>query len=208
MAIAVKSFPKKKKTSYQGIRPKLKTGDLLLCSGSRWTSRLIQRATGSCWSHVGFVYSLADIDRVMVLESVESSGVRAVALSKYLSNYNNDDKPYPGGVAIARHAEFDSKASAAGLGTFSRAAVDRFGYPYDRDEIAKITARIVGSLLFKSKKDRKDLEQDREYICSEYVWECYSKLGIDVASKSGSYITPADFARDPRVSLVAVLQKN
>ena len=70
-------------------------------------SRMIQKSTGSAWSHVGFVMRLDAIDRVMVLESVEPLGVRTVPLRKYLQDYDSrGNKPYPGGVVIARHKAF------------------------------------------------------------------------------------------------------
>ena len=49
--------------------------------------------TDSPWSHVGVVFWLKSIQRVLLLESVESIGVRFAPLSKYLSDYKKG-KPY------------------------------------------------------------------------------------------------------------------
>ena len=106
MSIASKRFPKGTAVDYDQFRPRIQSGDLLLCSGSGWLSRIIQKSTGSIWSHVGFVMRLDAIDRVMVLESVESIGVRTVPLRKYLLDYDNQNHPYPGGIVIARHSGF------------------------------------------------------------------------------------------------------
>ncbi len=105
MRIDVNNFPTNSVSNYSEYRGQIKNGDLLLCAGSSWFSRLIQWATESIWSHVGFVMRLDKIDRVMVLESVESQGVRTVPLRKYLNDYDNKGNPYPGGLVIARHAE-------------------------------------------------------------------------------------------------------
>ncbi len=85
-------------------------------------------------------------------------------------------------------------------------AVDLFGYPYDKDEIAKIAARIMTSHFPFTSRDRRALRRDREYICSEYVWECYQRLGIRIAYDSRGFIAPADFAKANAVKLLAVLK--
>ncbi|MXX88670.1 MAG: hypothetical protein F4213_16860 [Boseongicola sp. SB0677_bin_26] len=76
-------------------------------------------------------------------------------------------------MVIARQDDFSAKARPRQLRRFGQFAVDLFGYPYDKDEIAKIAARIAAGYLLFTKDDRKILRPDREYICSEYVWECY-----------------------------------
>ena len=207
MAIAKDKFPGRKAVDYKNFRKNIKSGDILLCSGSGWFSKMFQKGTKSFWSHVAFVMRLDAIDRVMVLESVEPLGVRAVPLSKYLSDYDNEGNAYPGGLVLARHEDFAKKATPAKLGKFGRFAVDLFGYPYDKDEIAKIAARISTSYLPFSSKEKADLKPDREYICSEYAYECYKSIGIEIKHDRRGFIAPADFAGAKGVSLEAVLKK-
>ena len=202
----IKGFPTRPTTDYNQFRPEIKSGDLLLCSGSGVFSCMIQAVTESTWSHVGFVMRLDAIGRVMVLESVEPLGVRTVPLRKYLVDYDNRGNPYPGGIAIARHRDFTTMANENKLRQFGQFAVDLFGYPYDRDEIVKIAARIGASHLPFTKKYRKALKRDREYICSEYVWECYRQLGIFIEHDSSGFIAPADFAKAEEVKLMVVLK--
>ena len=143
----------------------------------------------------------------MVLESVESQGVRTVPLSKYLNDYDSEGTPYNGGVIIARHAEFEKKATEAKLKKFGQFAVSLFGYPYDKDEIVKIALRITGPMLGLGSKERKALDSDREFICSEYVYNCYKNMAISVEHDRRGFIAPADFARNKHVSLVGVLKR-
>ncbi len=206
MKTPIKRFPTRAITKYSNFRPKIKSGDLLLCSGSGIFSRMIQAATGSTWSHVGFVMRLDAIDRVMVLESVEPLGVRTVPLRKYLVDYDSKGNPYPGGVAIARHSDFSILANKKNLREFGQFAIDLFGYPYDKDEIVKIAARIGASYLPFTKKFANIFKPDREFICSEYVWECYRKLGIHIPHDPSGFIAPADFAKAERVKLMGVLK--
>lgn len=196
-------FPKLQKEQYANVREQIQHGDILLCSGDYMFSKLIQKATGSCWSHVAFVLKITDIDRVMVLESIEGKGVRTVALSEYVRNFEGTGHGYKGRIAIARHADFSSKATPVNLKDMSQFAVDRFAYPYDEEEIARITARIVGSAIgFK----KGEIKRDQEYICSEYVFECYKRIGIDIPYDKRGFVAPADFARSEKVSLLWELQ--
>lgn len=206
MTIANRKFPSIGVDQYNSVRNSLKTGDLLFCSGTHWASRLIQRATQSVWSHVAFIARLDVIDRIVVLESVESQGVRSIPLSRYLTNYS-DGRPYPGGVAIARHKGFQASIKPGqALERFGQFAVDRFGYAYDRNEIIKIAARIARSHIPFSEVEKRALDRDNEYICSEYVWECYRQVGIEIPADKRGFIAPSDFAKSPDVSLLAVLQ--
>ncbi len=206
MSIAVDSFPAAAPADYGSVRAGLRNGDVLICSGSGIFSAMIQQATGSVWSHVGFILRLDAIDRVMLLESVEPIGVRTVRLSKYLDNYANNGKPYPGGLAVIRHRRFATEVGAARLSTLVQYAVDRFGYPYDKDEIAKIAARIMASKIPFTPRQRRRIRADEEFICSEYVARCYEQVGIEVKWNRRGFIAPSDFAADPEFDLVAVLQ--
>lgn len=208
MSLKFDVFPKDPVADYRGLRPTLRDGDVLICSGSGVFSAMIQQATGSVWSHVGLVLRVDSIDRVMLLESVEPIGVRTVRLSKYLDNYANDEKPYPGGLAIIRHKKFAEQVDKLKLSNLAQFAVDQFGYPYDTDEIAKIVARIMVSKFPFSKKQMKRIAPDKEFICSEYVARCYDKVGLNVQWNKKGFIAPSDFAADPNFELVAVLKKS
>ena len=207
MKLTSKLFPSGPVVNYKKFRDSIEPGDLLLCWGSGWFSKMIQKGTKSPWSHVGFVMKLQEIDRVMVLESVEPLGVRAVPLSKYLTDYDSKGNAYPGGLVLARHSSFLKKATDAKMKKFGQFAVELFGYPYDKDEIAKIATRIASSYLHFSPKEKKELEPDREFICSEYVDECYKSVGIKIVHNKLGFIAPADFANAKEVTLQAILKK-
>ena len=206
MAIATKSIPRRPPVRYNDLRPELRSGDLLLCSGTGMFSRMIQAASDSVWSHVAFVMRMDAIDRVMVLESLEPIGVRTVPLRKYVEDYDSCNNPYPGQLALARHDEFEKKVDDRALQRLSKFAVDLFGYPYDRAEVARIAARIVASKLKSPRLPTRAVKRDREYICSEYVWECYRSLGISIDYDRRGFIAPADFAKAKGVRLKAVVE--
>lgn len=191
-------FPQLDKISYSQARARISTGDILLASGNYTFSRLIQKATGSCWSHVAFVMRLDQIDRVMVLESIEGKGVRTIPLSEYVYDFEGSKKGYNGRLAIARHHNFEDEATESNLKKLAQFAVDRFAYPYDEEEIGRITIRIVGEKLgFKPD----EMVRNEEYICSEYVYECYRTIGLIVQQGNSGFIAPADFPADPEIDL-------
>ncbi len=192
-------FPALPLADYADVRSEIRSGDILLASGEYIFSKLIQRATYSVWSHVAFVLRIDAIDRVMVLESIEGHGVRTLALSEYVKNFEGTGAGYKGRIAIARHQRFSAAATPDSLKTMSQFAVDRLSYPYDSEEIARITARIVGAALGFSEGE---IKRDKEYICSEYVYECYRLLGIDVPYDARGFVAPADFARAKEVYLL------
>ena len=75
-----------------------------------------------------------------------------------------------------------------------------------RTRSRKIASRIVAGFLPFSKAEKRALKHGREYICSEYVFECYKTLGIEIEHDRRGFVAPADFARATDVELVAVLK--
>lgn len=176
---------------YSVLRPQLRTGDLLFGSGNYPISGRIQEATHSIWTHVAIVLQMARIDRVLLLESVMTVGVRVVPLSKYLSDYEEDGKPYDGCLLIARvdgvTLEFATKLVQFGF--------DELGRPYNREELACIMDPINLPI------ERVTI-RERVYVCSELVQACFQQVGYEFPKHPGGFITPEDIWIDERVSLL------
>ncbi len=175
---------------YSDLRARLRSGDLLFASGDYLVSKAIQKFTESPWSHVGIVFRLDTIDRVLLLESVEDMGVRFAPVSKYLNDYA-EGKPYKGRIVLARCASVDRQV----VEKLAEFGIDELTRPYDKDEIGKIVARIALGI---GKKQR-----DREYICSELVYECFARAGREFAYDRRNFISPENIWIDDAVSLVA-----
>ena len=188
--------------TYDELRKEIRSGDILLCSGNAVFSNLIKNATGSIWSHVAFVLRLDAIDRIMLLESVESIGVRAVSLRSYLNDYNGTEQPYPGTMMLARHTDM----KAENIQNLSKHAVDLLGHPYNTQEIIRIAARISMGSLGINANGIDELTQ-REFICSEYAYECFQSVGVKIEFDKLGFISPADFARCPKVKALAYIAK-
>ena len=200
MAIPFDIFPNLPIIPYQEARKQIRSGDILLCSGSSMLSGLIKFATKSVWSHVGFVLRVDAIDRIMVMESVEDVGVRTVPLSSYIYSYNGSKKPYPGRILIARHGAFKEVYTH----DISQKGVDLLGHPYNYAQILKIAGRLAWLALgFGSKM--KTMQDDGAYICSEYAYHIFKSVHVPIQHTGEGFVIPGDFARTEAVNPVCVL---
>ncbi len=174
--------------NYHSVRGNIQTGDLLLCNGSYPVSKIIQKVSNSRFSHVALLFRW--VDRIMLLESVESYGVRMVPLSHYFEDYRNSGLPYRGSLFLARHSiakDLDENKMNAML----RRGADLTGKLYDIQEILKILASVVID-------DLKSIPNDK-YICSEFIQECYRKAGLSFPDDGRGFIYPEHIANDPAV---------
>ena len=176
---------------YEAVRDELRSGDLVFCSGSYVFSGLIQRFTRSVWSHVGIVYRDEHLRRLFILESETGIGVRLVPISKYLRDYHGRRRPYRGQIVIGRVEPAPGDEQARQAVSFG---MDLLTKPYDNFEILRIAARIAFRIGRRT--------QDRKFICSELVDECYRAAGVRFARRD-NYISPDDIWRDPSVRLLA-----
>jgi hypothetical protein len=189
------------------VRRRIRDGDLLLCSGNDPFSRLIGWATGSPWTHIAIAYRWPEIGRIMVFESVERIGVRAVPLKTFISQSSSGKKPYPGRILLARHAEMADKLGASGsraAKAMADKAVDHLGDHFAPAEIAKIGARIL--LGAANVKMPRRMGPKNEFICSEYVGRCLEALDIKIPWDGRGFIAPSDFASSPQVRAICQIK--
>jgi uncharacterized protein YycO len=169
---------------YESLREALRTGDIVFCSGSYVFSGLIQKFTGSVWSHVGIIYRDDTLGRVFMLESETGIGVRLVPLSKYLRDYHGRRRPYRGQIVIGR---VEPTLASVQVNRAVSYGMDLLTKPYDNWEILRIAMRIA---LRMGRRTR-----DRKYICSELVDECFNTAGVKF-SRPDNYISPDDIWRN------------
>lgn len=191
MAAAIKKIEIKRLPvqAYEGLRDVLRSGDLIFCSGSYAFSGLIQKFTGSVWSHVGIIYRDETLGRVFILESETGIGVRLVPLSKYLRDYHGRRRPYRGQIVIGRLEPGMQPEQAQRAVSFG---MDLLTKPYDNWEIIRIALRI---LFRKGRRTR-----DRKFICSELVDECFRAAGVRF-TRPDNYISPDDIWRNACVAV-------
>ena len=182
---------------YAHLRPSLKTGDIVLMSGSSVFSRVIRKLTGSPWSHVGMVVRIEQFDTLLLWESTTNGhdkdvqtgtvkrGVQLVPLSKRVNDHD-------GGLAFRPLSRSLDDEELRKLNDFRRSEKDK-GYDFDGLELLRAA---LDSGLFWS--NREDLAA---YFCSELIAETYQALGfLDETIPSNEY-TPNDFSTSAPVPL-------
>jgi hypothetical protein len=189
--------------SYAKLRDSLRDGDIVLCQGRDPFSRLIQWSTKSPWSHVGMVFRVDSLDRVIVIEAVEKIGVRAVALSDFLSRDSGGAHPYPGKILFIRHKSLSGEVSDPKVRDLADFAFGRLGCKFAPMMILRIALRIIDARLFGNRKTPKLFVARDEFICSEFVAGAYDKAGLTVPWDGLGFVAPSDIADDPSVTPVA-----
>ena len=200
MAVTTEQFEAMTPIPYSQAREGLRTGDILLFHAKNFPDDAIELATHSLWCHAGFIWRLPDVDRILLLESVDKYGVRAMPLSTRINGDAAHPKPYPGKLLVLRHVDFPAEPDNDKIKAMTGFALDRLGYPYSPAELAAIAARIVAGVAGLTLPGR--LDPKNGYICSEYVAKCYEAMGIALAPDREGFIAPADIANDPGVFAV------
>jgi hypothetical protein len=177
------------------VRDDLKTGDLILFSGTSFFSSVIKWAIGGSWSHVGVVVRLPEFPgRVLLWESttladlpdVETgkaqAGVQLVYLSDRLATYAGKFKLRP----------LDKPVTADMAAALDRKRTELRGRPYELEKLDLLNAALDG-WLGASKRERLS-----SLFCSELVAEAYQAMGLLHEPPRGlpsNEYTPHDFAR-------------
>jgi hypothetical protein len=180
------------------ILPKIRDGDILMCSARDPFSRLIGWSTKSPWSHVALAYSWPATGRVLAFECVQQLGVHAVSLTRFISETSTGTHPYPGKIILARHRDTPSGDALRPLADF---AVNAMGDRFSPLEIARIGARIAMGRM--DRHMPKSISSRNEFICSEYVAQCFKAVGIEIEWDGLGFIAPADFALDTKIDAIA-----
>jgi len=189
---------------YAQVRKLVQDGDLFLCQGRDPFSRLIRWSTRSPWSHIAIAFRIESLDEVIVIESVERIGVRAVALSEFVSRDSTGTSPYPGKILLARHDAYGGGPEDPKVRAMARFAFDHLGCRFAPNEITKIALRIITAQLFNVRRQTsRMLLPDNEFICSEFVAKAYAAAKVKIPWDGLGFIAPADFANDPDVVPIA-----
>lgn len=184
----------------------IQSGDLMFCSGNGLVSNLIKRATHSDISHIALLIQLPTTGQWLVLESVESIGVRCVTLEDgYLTNYRDSGKGYDGRIYIARHNQVTKHRDK--FSQMVNKAFSLTGDLYSKEDIFHIATRIALSKVGIDNQQSM-IHEKNHYICSEYVYTCYKAMGIDLPFDPLGFIAPADIANLDAVNPICQLRIN
>jgi len=166
----------------------LKAYDILLYKGEGFTSKLIEWGTGSPYSHVAVV---ADPEMHLGIESNtgHQSGVRAMDLRKASDSEVDIFRVKP-------EFPFDGKEVISFL-------VGCLGAKYDFWGVAGLTGLKILSFFtgFKKLTHYNAFQKDRDYFCSELVYQAFHAGGLDIVPQvnEADITSPGDIAESSRL---------
>ena len=183
--------------TYDEIRPRLRTGDLILFSAktslfrpSTWISRLIKRVTRSEWSHVGLVvqtYFGGPSSVILSYESTTMSEARDVRTRKPLAGvqlvlFSQRLRTYRGKIAI-RHLQLTMSGDQ--LLQLSQYRKRMRGKPYERNYLELLGAAFNGWF-------GRSTENFKSVFCSELVAGGLMAAGV-IPEGVANHWAPGDF---------------
>jgi uncharacterized protein YycO len=165
-------------------------GDILLCKGNDFFSRLIKWGTRSQYSHVAVVAS-AKLD--LIIEAIPGKGVRAISIKNYTTPYDlyRVKSVYP----------FKSPEVTAYL-------IQELTKGYDFKSVFILGWEVIlKRLKFKSRKNKQisdQLPDEPDYFCSELCYEAFFFAGLDIVPEVDSALmtSPADIANSKILEVV------
>lgn len=142
------------------------------------------------------------IDRPLLLESKWRQGVWGVSLSRYVNDWNDSGRPYSGNLLIACHFALDDSSNDA-LTLFASKLVTILGRPYMLRNVLRMGLRELAVLI--GVRFRR-LQPKKTIVCSEYIFQAYTRRGIHIPWNAQGSILPSDIAAHPKVSLLCRLR--
>ena len=189
--------------AYQDLRNRIHNGDLLFCGGQFAFSKTIRYLSGcSKVSHVGIVYWWND--RLMLLESVETDGVRIVPVSQYVGNYENTEKPYNGRLYLARDQRlFRPPENEVDLARSIRnPKVEQVLGDAASLLNKKFSFKDVFIFFLQGNTGRFQHEENDQFLCSEFVARCYAGVGIDYSGDGRGFVSPEHIAMSEHIDVL------
>ena len=167
-------------TRYQEIREQIQTGDILLFSGRRWLSHVIEGISRSRYSHVAFLTRWEG--RIIAMQA-DLRGVEVIPASMLVCRYEGNVEWWRLDEAH-RHA-FNKR-------DFLDRALTLVGVKYGYLSLLWLGIRIILGLSVHRKLSHL---RPSTLFCSQFVSYCYKNEGLDINAKAGvDGTSPSDFA--------------
>lgn len=191
---------------YADARPTLRDGTVLLFRGRGIFSRLIQAKSGAPYSHAAMLAWWQD--RLMVVESREGAGVRAIPFSAVLAEGHDVEAWDVRGLSTLGDERPAAVSEAIRwLSTrYGWRTIVRIGLAALLVPLAWI--RPVGALRDRWRRPLRDADgkPTSGMICSELVARAWDEAGIELAPNIPDFddatVEPADLMRGGRLTLL------
>jgi len=178
--------------TYDEIRPNLRTGDMILFSGTGLASTIIKLMTRSPWSHVGLVVQLPFFDTLLCWESTTLSKMKditdgTIKKGVQIGVLSERVRTYRGRVGFRPLLIPLQKGELKRLFEFRREVTNR---PYEQDELELALSAYDGPLGHNT-------EDLSSIFCSELVAAAIHRARRCLCCLNSNEYTPADLAKEP-----------
>jgi len=142
-------------------KKEIKTGDILLVSGTWWLSRMIQWVTKSTWNHTGIFVWIAG--ELFVVEAEK----RGLQLTLWDGNKYKGGKATDRTMMLMRHADYEMDAKK--VSKFMMPYVGTKGYDYPSLLFYQVIFNTSGKWIGKTGQ-----YASKRFYCSEWVAYVYN----------------------------------
>lgn len=190
-----------RRVTYDEIRGKLQTGDLLLCHGIFPEAIQVEAVEGSLWSHIGMVVKLPDVEELLFWESTTTQTLPDVELHHI--------KTGPMLVLLRERIATDVSDQYDALFAFRLLEGDRSAQIPDKltqfiNEVHGASFPSLERMAFELLEGKLHIQAGASsFFCSELVAETYMRLGIMDRSEPSNSYQPIDFSNKTDLPLNA-----
>jgi hypothetical protein len=160
-----------------------RTGDIILCGGTRWYSKIIEWFFNSPVSHIGLVYRDSNTSEIYMFQSKfwdGAHGVRLTPINDILDEFKN------GRYQSLYTRKLDEHRTCQFHTTFKYILGITMDKKYDSDPLDWIKIII--------QHDFGNIHKTNEFICSALVAFAYIQLGYLTPDVPWSILTPNEFS--------------
>jgi hypothetical protein len=159
----------------------IKDGDMLFLGGDYLISHLIEKRTGSPWSHVGMLFTEQNTKAVLCLEAVHEAGIRIGSLDHYMNHYK-------GTAILARipTASYEQFKKALNVGIL------KLDGGYDTNQLLQIGAQAVLPFV-------KPTSSDDSAFCSGLMEIVWTAAGVQLNHNAHGNLSPEELWNQPLV---------
>lgn len=176
----------------------LRTGDLILFSGTCFVSRLVRLFTRSKWSHIGMVIIDPAYPIPLIYEASHGTSLIGIDVKRQTSGVQllllrDRIRTFRGDMVVRRlQGTSISLENRADLLSLRKELVGR---PFEQSKWQLVAAEFDSYFLPRGH----DLSS---VFCSELVAECYKTMGLLGQDLPSNKYSPADFSADRELELV------
>lgn len=189
------------RVTYDDVKDRLQTGDLMLCHGIFPEAIEVEAVEGSLWSHIGMVVRLPGVEELLFWESTTTETLPDVELHRI--------KTGPMLVSLRKRIATDVSDQYDALFAFRVLEGKRDANIADKlqqfiEEVHGASFPSLERMAWEFLEGKLHIQSGTTtFFCSELVAETYMRLGIMDRSEPSNSYRPVDFSDRTDLPLLA-----